>query len=164
DLGMRLVTPKKTTSQDDSFILAPAKDLALQPDNARKADALADFVEGIRLEENAEMESALAAYQRVFTFDPCLSELAQRFAALLTLDRAANVKSDDAGFWIRLGKLYAPIIFKSENEPKPEELKRVNGFFEKAVARAGEDSAALKEVADYYAASQQIQEAIPLYL
>ena len=84
--------------------------------------------------------------------------------ALMALDRAANVESADASFWIRLGKLYATIIFKSESEPKPEEIKRVNVFFEKAVARAGDDSAALKEVADYFAASQQIQEAIPLYL
>ena len=30
DLGMKVVTTKKTTSQDDSFIIAPAKDLALQ--------------------------------------------------------------------------------------------------------------------------------------
>ena len=47
---------KKSSGQDDSFILTPAKDLALQPENARKADALTDFVEGTRLEENAEME------------------------------------------------------------------------------------------------------------
>lgn len=236
--------PKKSAPQDDSFILAPAKDLALQPQNARKADALADFVEGIRLEENADMENALAAYQKVLTFDPGLSELALRVAALLSrygdfpravdvlkdaikekpkeaapylqlafiyakylkkteqalkyanqaivldplnieayqrlyeietsagkpekaqlaLDRAANVKSADPAFWVRLGKLYATIVFKTEPEPKPEEIKRVNGFFEKAVANAGDDSAVLKAVADYYAASQQIQEAIPLYL
>jgi len=84
--------------------------------------------------------------------------------AAKSADRArsrANVKSDDPTFWIRLGKLYATIIFKSDSEPKPEELKRVNSFFDKAVANAGNDSAALKEVADYYAASQQIQEAIP---
>ena len=244
DLGARLAVPKKGAAQDDSFILTSPKDLALQPENARKADALADFVEGVRLEENAEMENALAAYQRVLNFDPGLSDLALRVAALLSrqedypraidvlkdaikarpkeagpylqlafiyakylrktdqavkyanqaialdplnfeayqrlyeieaaagapqkalmaLDRASNVKSDDAAFWIRLGKLYATIIFKSETEPKPEEIKRVNGFFEKAVAHAGEEAAALKEVADYYAASQQIQEAIPLYL
>ena len=235
---------KKTASQDDSFNLTPAKDLALHPQSARKADALADFVEGSRLEENAEMENALAAYQRVLNFDPGQSELALRVAALLSrqedfpraidvlkdaikakpkeagpylqlafiyakylkkteqavkyanqaivldpqnfeayqrlyeieaaagepqkalmaLDRAANVKSEDPAFWIRLGKLYATIVFKSETEPKPEDIKRVNGFFEKAVANAGDDSAALKEAADYYAASQQIQEAIPLYL
>jgi tetratricopeptide (TPR) repeat protein len=239
-----LAVPKKGASQDDSFILTSPKDLALQPENVRKADALADFVEGIRLEENAEMENALAAYQRVLNFDPGLSDLALRVAALLSrqedypraidvlkdaikarpkeagpflqlafiyakylrktdqavkyanqaialdplnfeayqrlyeiqaaagspqkalmaLDRAANAKSDDAAFWIRLGKLYATIIFKSETEPKPEEIKRINGFFEKAAVHAGEDPSALKEVADYYAASQQIQEAIPLYL
>lgn len=225
-------------------MLTPAKDLALQPENGRKADALADFVEGTRLEENAEMENALAAYQKVLNFDPGLSELALRVAALLSrqedfpraidvlkdaikvkpkepgpylqlafiyakylkkteqavkyanqaivldplnieayqrlyeieaasgapqkalmaLDRAASVKSEDPAFWIRLGKLYAAIVFKSETEAKPEDIKRVNGFFEKAVANAGDDSTALKNVADYYAASQQIQEAIPLYL
>jgi tetratricopeptide (TPR) repeat protein len=235
---------KKASGQDDSFVPTPAADLQLQPENSRKANALADFVEGIRLEENAEMENALTAYQRVLNFDPGLSELALRVAAVLSgqgdypraidvlkdaikarpkeagpylqlafiyakylrkneqavkytnqaialaplnfeayqrlyeieaaagqpqkaltaLDRAANVKSDDPAFWIRLGKLYATIVFKSDTEPKPEEIKRVNGFFEKAVAHAGEDSTVLKDVADYYAASQQIQEAIPLYL
>ena len=235
---------KKPAGQDDSFTLTPAPDLALVPDNVRKANALADFVEGVRLEENAEMDNALAAYQRVLNFEPGLSELALRVAALLSrqgdypraidvlkdaikarpkdadpylqlafiyakylrkteqavkyandaialdpqnfeayqrlyeieaasgspqkallaLDRAANVKSDDPSFWIRLGKLYATIVFKAEGEPKPEALKRVNSFFDKAVAKAGDDATALKEVADYYAASQQVQEAIPLYL
>jgi len=225
-------------------VLAPAPDLTLLPENVRKANALADFVEGTRLEENAEMENALAAYQRVLNFDPGLSELALRVAALLSrqgdypravdvlkdaikarpkepapylhlafiyarylrkpeqavkyandaialdplnfeayqrlyeieaasgapqkallaLDRAASVKSEDASFWIRLGKLYATIVFKADTEPKPEALKRVNSFFEKAVAKAGDDAAAVKEVADYYAASQQIEQAIPLYL
>ncbi|MFL6589086.1 MAG: tetratricopeptide repeat protein, partial [Chthoniobacterales bacterium] len=235
-------TAAKKAGQDDSFVLSPPKDLALAPENARKADALADFVEGARLEENAEMDNALAAYQRVLTFDPGLTELALRVAAILgrqgdypraidvlkdaikvkpkeagpylqlafiyakylrkidqalkyanqaivldplnfeayqrlyeieaaagepekalaVLDRAASVKSDDAAFWIRLGKLYATIVFKTE--PKPDDIKRVNGFFDKAVANAGDDPGALKDVADYYAASQQIQEAIPLYL
>jgi tetratricopeptide (TPR) repeat protein len=244
DLASKSVPAKKSPAIDDSFLVTPAKDLALQPENVRKADALSDFVEGARLEENAEMENALAAYQRVLNFDPGQSELALRVAALLSrqedypraidvlkdaikakpkeagpylqlafiyakylkkteqavkyanqaialdplnfeayqrlyeieaaagqpqkslmaLDRAANVKSEDPAFWIRLGKLYAAIVFKSETEPKPEEIKRVNGFFEKAVANAGDDSTALKEIADYYAASQQIREAIPLYL
>jgi tetratricopeptide (TPR) repeat protein len=235
---------KKLPAQDDSFNLTPAKDLALQPENARKADALADFVEGARLEENAEMDNALAAYQKVLTFDPGQAELALHVAGLLSrqedfpraidvlkdaikakpkepapylqlsfiyakylkktdqalkyanqaialdpknfdayqrlydialtggdsgkaaqvLERAADVKSDDPAFWIRLGKLYASTVFKAEVEPKPEDIKRVNVFFRKAVENAGDDSAVLKEVADYFAASQQIQEAIPLYL
>ena len=236
--------PKKSAPQDDSFILTPAKDLALQPENARKAEALTDFVEGVRLEENADMEKALTAYQKVLNYDPGLSELALRVAALLgrygdfpraidvlkdtikekpkeaapylqlafiyakylkkteqalkyanqalvldplnfeayqrlyeieasagkpekallALERAANVKSDDPSFWARLGKLYATIVFKTDTEPKPDDIKRVNGFFEKAIAHAGEDAGVLKAAADFYAASQQIQEAIPLYL
>jgi tetratricopeptide (TPR) repeat protein len=235
---------KKASSQDDSFTLVPAKDLALQPENARKADALVDFVEGVRLEENAEMENALAAYQKVLNVDPGQAELALRVAALLSrqedfpraidvlkdaikakpkesapylqlsfiyakylkkteqalkyanqaialdpknfdayqrvyeieltsgdpqkaiqvLERAAGVKSNDPTFWLRLGKLYAPVVFRAGVESKPDDVKRVNDFFRKAVECAGDDSALLKDVADYFAASQQIQEAIPLYL
>jgi len=235
---------KKAPGQDDSFFPVAPKDLALQPENARKADALADFVEGTRLEENAEMENALAVYQRVLNVDPGQVELALRVAALLSrqedfpraidvlkdaikakpkepapflqlafiyakylkktdqalryanqavtldplnfdayqrlyeievvagapekalmaLDRAASAKSDDPAFWIRLGKLYASIVFKAESDPKPEEIKRINGFFQKAAEHAGDDPAVIKDVADYYAASQQIAEAIPLYL
>jgi hypothetical protein len=60
DLAVKVAPAKKAAGQDDSFILTPPKDLGLQPENVRKADALADFVEGARLEENAEMENALA--------------------------------------------------------------------------------------------------------
>lgn len=243
-LAAKPAPAKKTESQDDSFTLVPAKDLALQPENVRKADALVDFVDGSRLEENAEMDNALATYQKVLNFDPGQAELALHVAALLSrqedfpraidvlkdaikakpsepapylqlsfiyakylkkteqalkyanqavaldpknfdayqrlyeiemtegdpkkavqaLERAARVKSDDPAFWIRLGKLYASMVFKAEVEPKPEDVKRVNDFFRKAVENAGDDSAVLKDAADYFAASQQIQEAIPLYL
>src|ERR1700730_11523640 len=84
--------------------------------------------------------------------------------ALQSLDRAAKVKSDDSGFWIKLGKLYATLIFRPDAEPKPEELTRVNEIFKKAAEHGQDEPAALKEVADYYASSQQIKEAIPLYL
>ena len=84
--------------------------------------------------------------------------------ALQSLDRATEIKSDDPAFWARLGKLYASIVFKADRPPKPEEVARVNDIFKKAADRAGDDAAALKDVADYYASTQQIKEAIPLYL
>jgi tetratricopeptide (TPR) repeat protein len=65
---------------------------------------------------------------------------------------------------MRLGKLYMAILFKSDSQPKPDELKRTNEIFKKAAEHAGDDPAVLKEIADYYAASQQLKEAIPLYL
>ena len=84
--------------------------------------------------------------------------------ALQSLDRATEIKSDDPAFWARLGKLYASIVFQPDRPPKPEEVARVNDIFKKAADRAGDDAAALKVVADYYASTQQIKEAIPLYL
>lgn len=103
----------------------------------------------------------IEAYQRL-----CEIELAsgEEKKALGALDRATKVDSDDAAFWTRLGKLYAAILFKSDSQPKPDELRRVNDVFKKAAEHADDDPSVLKDVADYYAASQQLKEAIPLYL
>lgn len=236
--------PHRPRGIDDSLSLSPAPDLALRPENVRKSDALAAFVEGARLEENAEIEAALKAYQRVLNVDPGQADLASRVATLLArqgdfpraidvlkdaikanpkaaapyyqlafiyakylkktdqalkyaneavalnpndieayqrlyeielstgdrhkalaaLERAKSVQSDDPLFWTRLGKLYASLIFKPDAPPKPEEIRRVNEIFDRATQTANDDAEVLKEVADYYAASQQIQRAIPLYL
>jgi len=88
----------------------------------------------------------------------------QEKRALEALDRAVKVKSTDPNFWMRLGKLYVAILFKSDSQPKPGELKTTNDVFKKAAEYGDEDPGVLKEVADYYAASQQLKEAIPLYL
>jgi tetratricopeptide (TPR) repeat protein len=84
--------------------------------------------------------------------------------AIQSLDRAAALKSDDPTFWTRLGKLYASIVFKADRSPKPEEIRRINEIFKNAVDHAGDDVSVLKDLADYYASTQQITEAIPLYL
>jgi len=84
--------------------------------------------------------------------------------ALQSLDRALELKTDNPNFWTRLGKLYASIVFKTDRNPKPEEIARVNDIFRKAVDHAGDDTAVLKDLADYYASTQQLKDAIPLYL
>ncbi len=235
---------KPVARHDDSVAAKPAPDLALRPQGAHKADALARFVEGMGFEENGEMERALDAYRKVLNVDPGQSELASRVAGLLiqqddfpqaidvlkdaikanpknaepyqqlafiytrylkrtdeaidyanraialnpgdvegyqrlveielaagqerraieALDRALKVQSTDPNFWIRLGKLYVAILFKSDSQPKPDELKKTNEIFKRAAENSGDDPGILKDVADYYAASQQLKEAIPLYL
>ncbi len=100
-------------------------------------------------------------YQRLVEIEVAAGEEKK---ALDVLDRATKVRSDDAAFWIRLGKLYVAILFKSDSQPKPDELKRINEIFKKAAEHANDDPSILKDVADYYAASQQLKEAIPLYL
>ena len=101
------------------------------------------------------------AYQRVYEIELANGDGRKALAAL---DRALKVDTDDASFWVRLGKLYATIFFKANQPPKPDELQRVNDVFHRAAQTAGEDPAILKDVADFFAASEQINEAIPLYL
>ncbi len=236
--------PAKRGGIDDSFRASPAADLTLSNTSLRKADALALFVEGARLEESGEVDAALVAYQKVLTVDPGEIELASRVAALLTrqedypraidilkdaikanpkelkpylqlafiyakhlqkpdqaikyanqaialdpqdldayqriyeiesgrgdvkkalavLERAAKIQSHDPNFWIRLGKLNASILFPTDAEPTPEDFNRVNALFHRAGEYANTDPAALKDIGDYFAASQQVQEAIPFYL
>ena len=235
-------TPAKR--QDDSLVLTPANDLALQPGAARKGDALAKFVEGERWEELGEMEKAIDSYQKVLTVDPGQIDLATHVASLLvqqediplaidilkdaikanpkeavpylqlavlyakdlkkmeqalkyaeqavtldpqnieayqrvyeidlamgqpqkaiaSLDRAMQVQTKDADFWLQLGKLFASVLFKADTEPTPEDLQRVNAIFTKAADLGADDPMVLKDVADYFAGSQQIKEALPFYL
>ena len=123
----------------------------------KKTDQAVDYANRAIALNPADIE----AYQRL-----CEIELAagQEQKALDALERATKVRSDDASFWTGLGKLYAAVLFKPDSQPKPDELKRVNETFKKAVENARDDPAILKDAADYYASSQQLKEAIPLYL
>lgn len=87
-----------------------------------------------------------------------------RKGALQTLDRAAKVSANVPAFWTQLGKLYLALLSQGDKIPKPDELRKVNGVFRKALALAPSDASVLTDAADYFAASQQVKEAIPLYL
>ncbi|HEY1769303.1 MAG TPA: tetratricopeptide repeat protein [Chthoniobacterales bacterium] len=229
--------------QDDSLVLHAPSDLALQPEGERKAEALTSYVEALDLQENGEMEKALAAFEKVLDVDPGEVDLATRVAFLLTaqgdypraidilkdavkaepkmpepylqlayiyakylkkmepairyakqavalapndidgyqrlcevqltagdhkaalqtLDNAARVQTNDPSFWTQLGKLYLALIAQAEN-PKPKDLEKINLVFRKALALAPDDASVLKDAADYFAASDQVKDAIPLYL
>src|SRR5438045_2884829 len=51
----------------------------------------------------------IEAYQRLFEIELAAGDEKK---AMLALDRAAKVKSNDPAFWTRLGKLYSSLIFK----------------------------------------------------
>src|SRR5437660_3746979 len=84
--------------------------------------------------------------------------------AIQSLDRAAEIRTDEPTFWTRLGKLYATVIFKPDRALQPNQISRLNEIFKKAAQHAADDPAVLKDVAEYYASTQQLQEAIPVYL
>ena len=88
----------------------------------------------------------------------------RRKEALQTLDRAARVTTNVPSFWTQLGKLYLALLTQAGKSLKPEDLQKVDAVFRKALALAPSDASVLTDAADYFAASQQVQEAIPLYL
>jgi tetratricopeptide (TPR) repeat protein len=57
-----------------------APDLALKPDAAAKAGALASFSQAIIAEDNADSDTALADYQKALALDPGYTELAVKVA------------------------------------------------------------------------------------
>lgn len=103
----------------------------------------------------------IASYQRLAEVQLAARN---RKGALRTLDRAARIETNDPSYWTQLGKLYLALLSEPEKSLKPEELEKVNGVFRKALTLAPGDASVLKDAADYFAASQQVQEAIPLYL
>jgi tetratricopeptide (TPR) repeat protein len=123
----------------------------------KKTDQAIDYANRAIALNPADVEG----YQRLVEIEVAAG---QEKKALEALDRATKVRSSDPNFWMHLGKLYMAILFKSDSQPKPEDLKRVNEIFKRAAEHAGDDPGILKDVADYYAASQQLKEAIPLYL
>jgi tetratricopeptide (TPR) repeat protein len=123
----------------------------------KKTDQAIDYANRAIALNPADVE----AYQRLVEIEIAAG---QQKKALEALDRATKVRTNDPNFWMHLGKLYVAVLFKSDSQPKPDELKRVNEIFKRAAEHAGDDPAILKDVADYYAASQQLKEAIPLYL
>ena len=84
--------------------------------------------------------------------------------ALRTLDRAGKIETNDPSFWVQLGKLYLALEAPDEKKEKPANLEKINAVFRKALGLAPSDASVLKDAADYFAASEQVQEAIPLYL
>lgn len=122
-----------------------------------------------------KMEPAIRYAEEAVTLAPDEIESYQRLAevqlaarnqkgALQTLDRAARVETNVPSFWTQLGKLYLALIAQPNKKPESEELAKVNAVFRKALALAPGDASVLTAAADYFAASQQMQEAIPLYL
>ncbi len=100
-------------------------------------------------------------YQRLFEI---YVAAADEKRAVETLDRANKTQTDDPVFWTKLGRLYSSIILKPDATPSPAQLAIVNRVFNKAAANARDNAAVLKEVGDYLASTQQIREALPLYL
>jgi tetratricopeptide (TPR) repeat protein len=104
------------------------------------------------------------------------SNQAQKIPPLL--DRAARAESKDPAFWLQLGALYIDSLLKNAEFAAPDsaamgahgapaknsdELKKTDAVFQKALTYGSEDPDVVEKVADFYVATQQLPDAIPLY-
>jgi tetratricopeptide (TPR) repeat protein len=104
---------------------------------------------------------SIDGYQRLFEIRITSGDEKQ---ALEVLDRAAKLQTANPSFWINLGRLYSSVFLKPDAHPSPEQTARLNLVYRTAATKGQDDSAILKEAGDYFASTQQIKEALPLYL
>ena len=79
------------------------------------------------------------------------------------LDRAAKVDTKDANYWLHLGALSIETFLGDDISKGGDELKKITPLFQKALAAGPDDVDVLDKVADYYVATKQIKEAVPLF-
>ncbi len=100
-------------------------------------------------------------YERLFEVEYGANDEKQ---ALAVLERAAKITTDDPQFWLRLGRLYLTVYVKPDASIPSAAVPQVNDIFRHAATNGKDNAATLREVADYYAATQQISDALPLYV
>jgi tetratricopeptide (TPR) repeat protein len=101
----------------------------------------------------------LASYIAVYEIDEATH---QNAPAAALLDRAAKQTSSDPQYWIRLGDFYVK-SFGSNSIPA-DVIVKITAIYRKAVDLDGDDPATLAHVANFYTATDQEKDAIPLYL
>ncbi len=86
---------------------------------------------------------------------------AQKIPALL--DRAAKADTKEAMFWLRLGALYAEVYLADDPGSNADDLKKTTAIFQKALAYGNNEPEIIGKIADFFVATQQLAEAVPLY-
>ena len=140
------------------------------PKQARPCLALAN----IYFNNLNKLDLALKYTQQALELDPanisCYEYLrdlykatsqSQKIPALL--DRAAKVDTKDPMFWLRLGALYAEVFLSDDPSANADDLKKTTAIFQKALAYGNNEVEIVGKIADFFVATQQLAEAVPLY-
>lgn len=88
----------------------------------------------------------------------------QKAKADAVLARAAKADTKDTQFWVDLGELLQKLYLKEDGTAAPEDQKRMNAVYQRLSDFNSTDPGVLVRIADYYARSRQVKEAIPRYL
>ncbi len=86
---------------------------------------------------------------------------AQKIPALL--DRAAKADTREPMYWLRLGALYAEVFLSDDPSANADDLKKTTAIFQKALSYGNNEVEIIGKIADFFVATQQLTEAVPLY-
>ena len=113
-------------------------------------------------------EQALALAPDNFACYLALYELhvatGQQKKAEQIVERAEKANSTDPMHWAQLGDLYTRLYLKEDGTSAPEHLQKMNAIYRKAADLGKNHASVLAKVGDYFVLSQQVSEAIPLYV
>ena len=121
-----------------------------------------------------KVDQALKYSQQALELDPanisCYEYLRDLYKATgqipkipALLDRAAKADTKDAMFWLRLGALYADVFLQDDPAHNADDLRKTTTIFQKALSLGNNDPEIIGKIADFFVATQQLAEAIPLY-
>ena len=99
----------------------------------------------------------------VANYEICLT-LGQTKKAAQILESAGKLQNDDAQFWLKLCELNVQTLAKEDGSTTPDDLKKLNALFKKTLSLGKDDPVVMAKVADFFALTRQVKEAIPLYL
>src|SRR5690606_32895715 len=103
----------------------------------------------------------LAAYQTLYEI---YAGNGQTTKAMQVLERAAKIKTDDAEFWLRLADLHARLLLKEDGSTPEADVKKVGAIYQKALDADPTNPLILNRVADFHVATDDVKQAIPLYM
>lgn len=156
--------PPEVADALPSPIRPAATDLALKPEDEKKADAFAAFALGVVAEENADQDKMLESYRKALELDPGNPELAVKVAyelarrndpssAIQVLKDAIKASPKSALPCIYLSQLYA------KNLNKPELAIK---YAEQALALDPDSFSALQAAYELYSSNGQEKKAAEL--
>lgn len=79
------------------------------------------------------------------------------------IDRAIKQENSSPEYWFHLGEFLAEHLIRGTDGVSPDDLKRLNSVFQKSLSLAGDNTAMITKIADYYLLLKQPNDAIPLY-
>ena len=140
------------------------------PKQARPCLALAN----IYFNNLNKLDLALKYTQQALDLDPanisCYEYLRDLYKATgqpqkipALLDRAAKVDTREPMFWLRLGALYAEVFLSDDPAGNTDDLKKTTAIFQKALSYGNNEVEIIGKIADFFVATQQLTEAVPLY-